>query len=73
MSGHGIMSGHSANPISLHKKNKGWTSRTLSIPHSHSPTSDRDIRPKLAPVSRYWTKLIRGHFQFLDFWSISHK
>ena len=29
--------------------------------------------PLLTPVSRYWLKLRRGYFRFLDFWSIVYK
>ena len=29
--------------------------------------------PQLAPVSRYWAKLILGYFRFLDSWSILYK
>ena len=29
--------------------------------------------PYLAPFSRYWTKLRRWYFRFLDFWSIRYK
>ena len=35
-----MMSDHGANPTSINKRNKDWTSKTLANPPPPSPTSD---------------------------------